>query len=67
MRDCPKLPNALWERYDRGGCAPKEQRVQGTIDREEYMMPVLEAQALDSLLAEAIYSSGVAFSFVSNC
>jgi hypothetical protein len=27
MEGCKKLPNALWERYNRGGCAPKKQRL----------------------------------------
>jgi hypothetical protein len=67
MESCQLLPNALWERYNRGACAPKRQRVQGTLNTEAYSMPVEEKHTLDSMLAEAFYASGIPFSFVSNC
>jgi hypothetical protein len=65
MEGCTRLPNALWGRYSRGNCAPKKQRLQSTLDYEEYLLPLVEQRELDRLLAEAIYGSGVAFSFVS--
>jgi hypothetical protein len=63
---CPQLPEALYRRYERGGEPPKKKQRQGTLNREEYLMPMADQRAADALLAEAIYSSGVAFSFVSD-
>jgi hypothetical protein len=62
MESCKRL---LWERYNRGSCAPKKQRLQSMLEYEDYLMPLVEQRGLDRLLAEAICGSGVAFSFVS--
>lgn len=62
---CVKLPNELWGRYGRGACAPKRQLTQSTLSTESHCIPATEQRELDQLLAEAIYSTGTPFSFVS--
>ena len=68
MAECPNLPIDLYPRYGRrqpGESRPRKRPRQGTLDQETYTMSSIDQQACDELLAEAIYSSGVPFSFVS--
>lgn len=69
MLACKKLPVELYERYgraiSRGSPPAKKARGQTTIPVEDYKMSARDAAACDRLLAEAIYSSGVSFNFVS--
>lgn len=62
---CKKLPNTRWELYNRGACAPKRESVQSTLSYEAYSVPEAEKRQLDQLLAEAVYTSGISFNFVS--
>ena len=59
------MPEELYERYNRSGNAAKRRRDQSTLDKTLYLTSASEQAALDELFAEAIYSSGVAFNFVS--
>jgi hypothetical protein len=65
MAKCKALPETLYERYDRGDDRAKRQHRQSKLHKEKYFMSALEQQALDTLLAEAIYSSGSLFNYVS--
>lgn len=65
MERCSALPSALWERYNRGAQPAKQRLLYSQAQGEPYLLPASEQHALDKLLAEAVYASGIPFSFVS--
>ena len=68
MKGCRNLPVDRYSRYDRVAStfeSRKRPRVDGEITEYCTMTPRDQARC-DELLAEAIYSSGVAFNFVEN-
>lgn len=50
LLDCKRLPNSLWERFNRGACAPKRGRVQSTLNAAQYSIPRTEHGQLRYLL-----------------
>jgi hypothetical protein len=63
LSQCSKLPEDLLEQYNNTTHPPKKPRSQSTLSFDD--MPMGERQTLDRMLAEAVYASGIPFSFVS--
>jgi len=65
MGDCGFLPLDLYPRYGRDASTDVPRKRQAQLPSEAYTITKTDQKACDALLAEAIYSSGVAFNFVS--
>jgi hypothetical protein len=65
MSGCTQLPTWLWPRYNRGVRLAEQRQVYSQLNAQPYLLPSSEQRALDQLLAEAVYASGIPFSFVS--
>lgn len=65
MLECSSLPQRLWERYNRSVQPAKQRLLYSQLNNDMYLLPASEQRELDQLLAEAIYASGIPFSFVS--
>ncbi|KAF1976395.1 hypothetical protein BU23DRAFT_551853, partial [Bimuria novae-zelandiae CBS 107.79] len=68
MSKCPKLPSSKYEMYGvqvRLGGHGKNRERQARLSEETFRINNADSEKATLLLAEAIYSSGVPFSFVS--
>ena len=67
MLQCKKLPVTLYERYDREGSShgSKKRKRERELP-QEWAISSEDSGRCDELLSEAIYSSGIPFSFVEN-
>ena len=62
MKKCKKLPFSRYERYER---TVHRSLKQPQVDSAAYTISAIDQRNADDALAEAIYNSGLAFSFVS--
>ena len=65
MGACQKLPEERRSQYSPGGEPAQQQERQGKLNRAEFIMSSIHQKEADRLLAEAVYSSGIPFNFVS--